>query len=485
MSFPSGFTWGAAAASYQIEGRGRDSGRGLCIWDMFCRKEGAVLSNHTGEIACDHYHRWREDIQIMKELGLQAYRLSVSWPRVLPTGTGDVNERGLAFYDRLVDGLLDAGITPFVTLFHWDYPYELYCRGGWLNPDSPRWFAEYTQVLADRLSDRVQHWITLNEPQVFLTLGHREGMHAPGLKLAWMDVLRAMHHTLLAHGSAVATLRERCKRTPVIGWAPVGAVQYPVTTAPDDVEAARRKVLAADEKTLWANTIFSDPVCLGHYPEASLRAWGADFPRVTDADMRQIHQPIDFYGLNIYNGQPVRADGNGSAVKVDGTPGAAINAFHWPIEPPSLYWGPRFIYERYRLPIYITENGLSSLDWVALDGHVHDPQRIDFTRRYLRELSRAIRDGVDVRGYFHWSLMDNFEWAEGYRQRFGLVHVDYETQKRTIKDSGRWYAGIARTNGIEIDGLGVDVAEGRSVEVTTHVRAEPAAEPLGSRALSD
>jgi beta-glucosidase len=481
MSFPTGFTWGAAAASYQIEGRGRDSGRGLCIWDMFCRKDGAVLSNHTGEIACDHYHRWRDDIQIMKELGLQAYRLSVSWPRVLPSGTGDVNERGLAFYDQLVDGLLDAGITPYVTLFHWDYPYELYCRGGWLNPDAPRWFAEYTQVIADRLSDRVRHWITLNEPQVFLTLGHREGLHAPGLKLAWMDVLRAMHHTLLSHGRAVATLREHCKLPPVIGWAPVGAVQYPVTNAPDDVEAARRKVLAADERTLWANTIFSDPVCLGHYPEASLRAWGADFPRVTDADMRQISEPIDFYGLNIYNGQPVRADGNGSAVKVAGTPGAAINAFHWPIEPPSLYWGPRFIYERYKLPIYITENGLSSLDWVALDGQVHDPQRIDFTRRYLRELSRAIRDGVDVRGYFHWSLMDNFEWAEGYRQRFGLVHVDYETQKRTIKDSGRWYSGIARTNGIEIDGLGLqDVAERRAVEVTTHV-AGGAAEGVAAR----
>ena len=225
MSFPEGFTWGAAAASYQIEGRGRDSGRGLCIWDMFCRKESAVCHGHDGEVACDHYHRWRDDIQVMKDLGLQAYRLSVSWPRVLPNGTGAVNERGLAFYDQLVDGLLDAGITPFVTLFHWDYPYELYCRGGWLSPDSPQWFAEYTQVLAERLGDRVQHWITLNEPQVFLTLGHREGIHAPGLKLAWMDVLRAMHHSLLAHGRAVETLREHCNRTPVIGWAPVGAVQ--------------------------------------------------------------------------------------------------------------------------------------------------------------------------------------------------------------------------------------------------------------------
>src|SRR5688500_18979117 len=385
----------------------------------------------------------------MKELGLQAYRLSISWPRVLPSGTGDINERGLAFYDQLVDGLLDAGITPYVTLFHWDYPYELYCRGGWLNPDSPRWFAEYTQVIADRLSDRVRHWITLNEPQVFLTLGHREGLHAPGLKLAWMDVLRAMHHTLLSHGRAVATLREHCKLPPVIGWAPVGAVQYPVTNAPGDVEAARRKVLAADERTLWANTIFSDPVCLGHYPEASLRAWGADFPRVTDADMRQINQPIDFYGLNIYNGQPVRADGNGSAVKVDGTPGAAINAFHWPIEPPSLYWGPRSADGPYRLPTCTPESGPPALAGVALDGQVPGPQRSASTRRYLRELSRAIRDGVDVRGYFHWSLMDNFEWAEGYRQRFGLVEIDYATLARRPRPSAALYAKIAAARAID------------------------------------
>jgi beta-glucosidase len=471
MPFPAGFTWGAATAAYQVEGRGRDSGRGLCVWDMFCRKDGAVYSTHSGEVACDHYGRWREDVQIIKDLGLKAYRLSISWPRLLPAGTGKVNPRGLEFYDRLIDALLEVGVTPFVTLFHWDYPYELYCRGGWLSPESPQWFADYTKVVADLLGDRVRHWITLNEPQVYLTLGHRDGTHAPGLKLAWPDVLRAMHHSLLAHGRAVETLRERCKLSPVIGWAPVGAVQFPVTGAAQDIEAARRRTFAADEKSLWANTIFSDPVCLGRYPEEALRTWGADFPRFTDAEMRQIHQPIDFYGLNIYHGVPVRAAADGSAVKVEGAPGAAMNASHWPIEPASLYWGPRFLYERYKVPIYITENGLSSLDWVALDGAVHDPQRIDFTRRYLLELSRAIRDGVDVRGYFHWSLMDNFEWAEGYRQRFGLVHVDYKSLKRTIKDSGRWYAGLIRTNGLEIAQLESGNGVGSGVEVTTHVGA--------------
>jgi beta-glucosidase len=214
MPFPSGFVWGAAAAAYQIEGATHADGRGTCVWDMFCRKDGAVFSGHTGDVACDHYHRWKQDVLMMQEMRLAAYRLSIGWPRVLPNGVGTINEAGLAFYDELIDALLEAGITPWVTLFHWDYPYELYCRGGWLNPESPEWFAEYVGVVARRLGDRVKHWITLNEPQCFLGLGHREGIQAPGLKLAWMDVLRAMHHALIAHGRAVQTLREHCKLTP-------------------------------------------------------------------------------------------------------------------------------------------------------------------------------------------------------------------------------------------------------------------------------
>jgi beta-glucosidase len=448
--FPSGFVWGAAAAAYQIEGAVDQDGRGPSVWDTFCRKDGAIFSGHTGDVACDHYHRWRDDVRLMKDLGLQAYRLSISWPRVLPAGVGEANEVGLRFYDQLIDGLLEAGITPFVTLFHWDYPYELYCRGGWLNEDSPRWFEEYARLVAKRLGDRVRHWITLNEPQCFLNLGHRDGMHAPGLRLAWIDVLRATHHALLAHGRAVRVLREDCRAEPIVGWAPVGEVYYPATDTPHDVDGARARTYAADERSLWNNTLFSDPVCLGRYPEDALRIWGRDFPRFPQSDLDTICQKLDFYGLNIYRGQPVHVNGNGAAENAEREPGHAINAFHWPIAPQSLYWGPRFIYERYKLPIHITENGLSCLDWVALDGAVHDPQRIDFTRRYLRELARAIADGIDVRGYFHWSLMDNFEWHDGYRQRFGLVHVDYRTQRRTPKDSARWYSMVIRTNGREL-----------------------------------
>jgi beta-glucosidase len=450
ISFPKGFTWGAAAAAYQIEGATREDGRGLCVWDMFCRKQGAVFSGHSGDVACDHYHRWRDDVKMMREMGLKAYRLSVSWSRVMPSGEGEVNEKGLAFYDQLIDALLEADITPYVTIFHWDYPYELYCRGGWLNAESPRWFAEYTKILAERLGDRVKNWITVNEPQCFIGLGHRQGTQAPGLQLAWMDVLRAMHHSLLAHGRSVQMLREHCTLPPTIGWAPVCTVRYPATTDPADVQAARAATLAADQQDMWSNTLYSDPVCLGQYPEAALRAWGRDFPKFTAAEMAIISEKIDFYGMNIYRGDRVRQGANGATEHVDVQPGHAITAYHWPVEPASLYWGPRFIYERYKVPIFITENGLSCLDWVGLDGTVHDPQRIDFTHRYLRELAHAMQDGVAVQGYFHWSLMDNFEWSEGYRQRFGLVHVDYNTQVRTLKDSARWYAGVIRNNGRDL-----------------------------------
>ncbi len=309
MSFPSGFVWGAAAASYQIEGAAHQDGRGPSVWDMFCRKDGAIHGGQDGDVACDHYHRWREDIQLMKDMGLKAYRLSISWSRVLPDGVGKPNEQGLQFYDRLIDGLLAEGITPYVTLFHWDYPYALYCRGGWLNRDSVDWFGAYAKLMADRLGDRVTHWMTLNEPQCFLGLGHHDGIQAPGLKMAWADVLRATHHALLAHGRAVQTLREHCVREPIVGWASLGEVKFPISSSPDDIEAARTRTLAADSRDLWNNTLFSDPICLGHYPEDALRAWGGDFPKFTQADMDLIHEKIDFYGLNIYRGQPVRAGG--------------------------------------------------------------------------------------------------------------------------------------------------------------------------------
>lgn len=445
--FKPDFSWGVASAAYQIEGSPETDGKGLSVWDMMCRKTGAVHQGHTGNVACDHVNRFREDVALMKQIGAKAYRFSISWPRVLPEGTGKVNEKGLAFYDRLVDELLKSGIQPWATLFHWDFPYALYCRGGWLSPDSPKWFADYTAVVADKLSDRVKNWMTLNEPQCFIDLGHRVGIHAPGLKLADMDVFQAMHHTLLAHGRAVQTLRARCKSPASIGWAPVGITKYPVTESKVDIEAARTSMFDYDQRNAWSLSYISDPVIFGKYPDNAAALQGADAPRIGQDDFSIISQKLDFFGVNIYEGHPVKAGPDGKPLAVVRPEGYPITAFGWPVEPLALYWGPRFIAERYKLPVVITENGLANLDWVDVDGNVNDTTRIDFTRRYLRELRRASADGVDVRGYFHWCAMDNFEWAEGYSKRFGLIHVDFATQKRTIKASGHWYRNVIESNG--------------------------------------
>lgn len=449
MSFKSDFIWGAAASSYQIEGAWNEDGKGLSVWDMMTRQKGRVWEDHTGDVACDHYHRYREDVALMAEIGIHAYRFSIAWPRVLPRGTGPVNAAGMGFYDRLVDELLAKNIQPWATLFHWDYPYDLFLRGGWLNPDSPKWFADYTAVVADRLSDRVTHWMTLNEPQCFIGLGHlgREHPHAPGLKLGMEETLLAAHHCLLAHGLGVQVLRARAKKKPIIGWAPVGKVCYPATSAPEDVEAARRATFAVDGNNCWSNSWFADPCVLGHYPEEGLQAYGKAVPAFTTADMENICQPLDFYGVNIYSGVPVKAGAGGSPELIPFPEGYPHTHCTWKVAPESLYWGPRFLAERYKLPVVITENGMSNSDVVSLDGRVHDPQRIDFLNRYLLALRRAVADGVAVRGYFHWSIMDNFEWAEGYKHRFGLIHIDYQTQKRTLKDSAYWYRDVIKTNG--------------------------------------
>ena len=451
MGFPGGFVWGSATASYQIEGAADEDGKGPSVWDMMCRKGGTIWNGQSGAVACDHYHRYKEDVAHWKEIGLKGYRLSISWPRVIPAGVGAVNPKGLDFYDKLIDELLAANISPYLTLFHWDYPLELYYRGGWLNPDSPDWFADYTRVVVERLSDRVTHWMTLNEPQCFVGLGHRDGVHAPGDKLAFREILRMAHHVLLAHGKAVQTIRAHAKSEVKVGYAPVGTVKVPATEDPKDIEAARRSMFSITEpKGYWNNTWWMDPVILGRYPEDGLQAYAPDLPEMGEGDLETMCQPLDFFGVNIYQGQTVRAGPDGNAEPVDLPTGYAMTAFRWPVTPEALRWGPRFFHERYKLPIVITENGLANLDWVALDGKVHDPQRIDFTRRYLLQLEKAIEDGADVRGYFHWSIMDNFEWAEGYRQRFGLIHVDYDSQKRTLKDSAYWYKEVIASNGANL-----------------------------------
>lgn len=450
MGYRKDFVWGAASASYQVEGAAYEDGKGLSVWDMMSRQPGQIWEGNSGDVSCDHYHRYAEDARLMGEIGLKGYRLSISWPRVMPEGTGTVNEKGLAFYDRLIDALLEKGIQPWVTLFHWDYPYTLFRRGGWLNRDSSDWFAEYTKVVVDRLSDRVSHWMTLNEPQVFIDAGHRTGRHAPCLRLVFPDVLVAAHNSLLAHGKAVQVIRSRAKAKPTIGAAPVGVTSYPVTHDPRDVEAARRRMFSIVEKDCSNNTWFADPMVLGRYPEDGIALFGKDLPDVPAKDMDTICQPLDFYGVNIYRGQPVRAAGDGSIELVSASDNPALTTMEWHVTPEALYWGPRFLFERYKLPLVITENGMANCDWVHTDGKVHDPQRIDFMTRYLGELKRATDDGVDVRGYFLWCATDNFEWAHGFSQRFGLIYVDFVTGKRVLKDSALWYKDLIATNGAKL-----------------------------------
>jgi len=449
MPFPKDFIWGAAAASYQIEGAYNADGKGLSVWDMFCRKPGAVLQGDTGDTACDHYHHYKEDVGLMHQIGLKAYRLSISWPRIIPAGKGAVNPAGLDFYDRLINEILAVGITPWVTLFHWDYPYDLYCQGGWLNPDSPAWFAEYANLVARRLGDRVKHWMTLNEPQVFVNEGHAIGTHAPGDRLGYAQVVRAAYHSLLAHGKGVQSIRAEC-RDGLVGLALSSETIVPASDSKDDIEMARRCMFWADSDDLWCNSFWMDPIFLGKFPPEWLEHHENLLQPRVDGDLDLISQPVDFFCVNTYFGRVVRAGANGSPEFIAPPAGWPIALNHWHMLPEVLYWVPRFYYERYGKPVYITENGLSCMDWVALDGHVHDPQRIDFTQRYLLQVARSIRDGIDIRGYFHWSILDNFEWAEGYRQRFGLIHLDYLTQKRVLKDSAMWYREVIQSNGANL-----------------------------------
>ncbi len=449
-TFPASFVWGAATASYQIEGAALEDGKGLSIWDVFCRRPGAIYEGHTGEAACDHYHRFRQDVALMKAIGLKGYRFSISWPRLLPEGTGKVNPQGLAFYEALVDALLEAGIQPWITLYHWDLPYALYLRGGWLNPDMPNWFAEYVRLVVERLSDRVTHWMTLNEIQVFVGMGHRDGRHAPGLRLDWPEVLRIGHHALLAHGRAVQVVRAFSRQPAQIGWAPAGLAHIPASESEADIQAARQAMFEMTQPGTWNNVWWADPVIFGRYPEDGLRAFGAAVPDFPAADMDVIATPIDFYGVNCYFGFPTRAGQDGRPEPVPQPPGSPVNLYYWHINFDVLYWAARFLYERYQKPIVITENGLGGMDWVHRDGRVHDPQRIDYTARHLAGLKRALQEEIPVQGYFHWSVMDNFEWQEGYRQRFGLIYVDFVTQQRILKDSAYWYRDVIRSQGAEI-----------------------------------
>ncbi|MFC1402309.1 MULTISPECIES: GH1 family beta-glucosidase [Streptacidiphilus] len=440
---PASFTWGASTAAYQIEGAAHEDGKGDSVWDTFTRRPDAVRDGHTGDTACDHYHRFPEDVALMKGLGLDAYRFSVSWPRILPTGSGAVNQAGLDFYDRLVDELLAAGIAPTPTLFHWDLPQALEQQNGWLNRDTAYRFAEYAAVVAERLADRVRRWITLNEPFVHMVYGYAFGIHAPGRALM-LDALPVAHHQLLGHGLAVAELRRYGAEEVLIA-----NNCTPVRVA-GDTEADRAAAEAYDN---LHNRLFNDPLLLGRYPDLS--GYGLTDPGwgglVRDGDLEAIAAPIDGLGLNYYNPTWVKAPETPDALlpfdlaePVEPVAPAGPyrrTAFGWPVVPDGLTELLVGTAERYGdalPPLWITENGCSQPDEL-LDGAVDDRARIDYLRDHIDAVAEAVARGVDVRGYFTWSLLDNFEWAEGYHQRFGLVHVDFETLVRTPKASYAWY----------------------------------------------
>ena len=450
MSFRKDFAWGEATSSYQIEGGAFIDGKGWDIWDVYCKEEGKVFEGHTGDVACDHYHRFKEDVALMKELGINAYRFSINWSRIFPNGYGKINELGVKFYHSLIDELINAGIEPFITLYHWELPYELHKKGGWMNDEIVNWFADYAAFIVKEFSDKVTKYFTFNEPQCFIGLGYVSGIHAPGLKAPIRDTFIMSHNVLKAHGLAVKKMRDAAKQDIQIGIAPTGSMSYPDSNKPEDIEAARMHLMNINtplDSWTWNVTWWSDPIFFGEYPEDGLKRFKDYLPEITKEDLKLINQPTDFYGQNIYNGNRVKMgqDGKPEVVKrYDGFPKTALG---WPVTPESLYWGPYFLYERYKKPIYITENGLSCHDVISSDGKVHDPNRIAFVESYLKQLKKASADGVDIRGYFHWSLMDNFEWHSGYADRFGMIYVDYPTQKRIIKDSGYWYKNIIAQNG--------------------------------------
>ena len=450
--FRQDFAWGVASSAYQIEGRDKEDGCGKNIWDTFT-EESRVYENQNAYVSCDEIHRYKEDFALMRLLGIRAYRFSLSWARILPEGTGRVNEKAIALYRDMILEMKKNGITPYITLYHWEFPQALQDRGGWLNEDVIGWFGEYAKVVAENFSDLCEYFFTLNEPQCFVGLGHLSGVHAPGKKMEIKETFQIAHNALRAHGQAVINLRKYAKQEIKIGYAPTCGVAYPATDSKEDIEAAKKVYFGfynPIDNWTWNVAWFSDPVFLGSYPKEGLEKYKEYLPKITKEDMELIHQPIDFMGQNIYNGYPVRAGADGEPEFVSREPGFAKTAANWPVTPGALYWGVRFLSERYHLPLYITENGMSCHDNVSRDGRVHDPNRIQFLDEYLSALSRANDDGADVRGYFLWTFLDNFEWDKGYNERFGIVYVDFATQKRIVKDSAYWYQKVIESNGKEL-----------------------------------
>ena len=440
MSFSKDFLWGAASAAYQVEGAYNEDGKGLSIWDAL--SGGHVAHGDNGNVSCDHYHRFREDIALMKKIGLKAYRFSVSWPRVVPE-RGVINEKGLAFYRDLVNELLDAGIRPLCTLYHWDLPMWAHECGGWYADTVSDDFADYAAVVTDALSDMVEWWMPFNEPTSFIGAGYLSAEHAPfesvvpGTDEATEKLSALTRNVLLAHAKASDVIRSRAVLPPKIGIATDCTLYLPDSESDGDIDSARLKTFAGEAEVHYLNW-WLDPVMKGvaHPALASV---------LKDGELEMIHKPLDFIGWNCYLANNYNDGPDGRMM----TPWQGIPRTNtgWPVTKDALYWGVRFIYERYKVPVMMTENGMANVDFVMDDGHVHDPQRIQYMTWYLRGLKRAAAEGCPVLGYMAWSIMDNFEWALGYEKRFGLIYVDYLTQQRIPKDSAYWYAEVIKENG--------------------------------------
>jgi beta-glucosidase len=438
--FPAGFLWGAATSAYQVEGAAAADGRGESIWDRFSHTPGRTRAGETGDVADDHYGRYREDVALMADLGLGAYRFSVAWPRVVPDGRGAVNEAGLDFYDRLVDELAARGIRPFVTLYHWDLPQALEDAGGWPVRDTAEAFAAFAEVVAGRLADRASAFITVNEPWCVANLGYRTGVHAPG-RTEPQAALAAAHHVLVGHGLAVDAVRAAAPAVPVgisLNFEP----KHPATAHPLDVEAA---LVEHDHFNRW----FLDPIVGRPYPEDGARAWEWRREEIRPGDDAVIARPIDFLGVNYYTRRIVRSPLLPAGADVGGGERTALG---WEVYPEGLGETLDFVRSRTKdLPLYVTENGAAFDDGAE---PLRDPRRADYLRRHLEVALGRIRDGVPLRGYFVWSLLDNFEWAEGYAARFGIVHVDFDTGERRVRDSGRWWAAVARAGRLDAQAAG-------------------------------
>ncbi len=446
-TFPKGFFWGTATASYQIEGAWNEDGKGESIWDRFAHTPGKIKNGDTGDVACDSYHRWREDLDLMRAMNLNSYRFSIAWPRIQPSGSGAVNEKGFDYYSRLVDALLEARIRPLVTLYHWDLPQALEDAGGWTNRDTAGRFSDYVQLVAQKLGDRVSDWMIFNEPTAFVDLGYLEGTHAPG-RASLLDFLRATHVVNLAQGAGFRALKA-ARPTARVGTAFSMSSCEPATNSEADK-------LAAERAHAITNIWFLEPALRGRYPEA-LTFLPETAMRIQSGDMEKIRAPLDFIGINLY--YRIIASGSGVIertthpqewlfpVKMDGGQQGPKTGFGWEVWPKALYDMVMRITRDYNRPVIeITESGCSYNNAPDASGAIHDSRRIEYHQGYLAALARSIVDGADVRGYHAWSLMDNFEWADGYSQRFGLAYVDFKTQQRTIKDSGRWYGKVAAAN---------------------------------------